>query len=127
MTALRHRRREDLPRRGLVPRTQPCDIEAVQHLAPHYRRAPDQLNAEESRQDVRYVLPEQQGAASPCRIPREGIRLFYAITRQRPWPVLTRMRPRPRPTLPVVWSPREVRARLASVVNPNAAMGRRMS
>ena len=47
MTALRHRRLEDLQRRGLAPRAQPCDLEAVKHLSPHDRRAPDQLDAAE--------------------------------------------------------------------------------
>src|SRR5439155_13670777 len=41
-------------------------------------------------------------------------------------PVLTRMRPRHRQQLPVVWSPQEVRARLASVVHPTAGRCLRM-
>jgi hypothetical protein len=68
MTALRHRRLEDLPRRGLAPRTQPCDLEAVQHLSPHDRRAPDQLDEAESRPYVLSLLHEQQVAERPFRI-----------------------------------------------------------
>jgi site-specific recombinase XerD len=122
MTALRHRRLEDLPRRGLAPRTPPCDLEAVKHLSPHDRRAPDQLNEAEIRQDLLDRLPEKQVAERTFRIHLDGIRLCDELTRPRPWPVLTRMRPRPSQQLPVVWSPRDVRSRLASVVNPTAGM-----
>jgi integrase/recombinase XerD len=122
MTSLRHRMLEDLQRRGLAPRTQPCYIEAVKHLSPHYRRAPDQLNEEEIRQDFLSLLNEKKVAESTFRIHLYGIRFFYEITLQRPWPVLTLMRPRHRQTRPVVLSPREVRSLLASVVNPKAGM-----
>ena len=121
MTSLGHRMLEDLQLRGLAPRTQPCDIEAVKHLSPHYRRAPDQLNEEEIRQYFLYLLNEKKVAESTFRIHLYGIRFFYEITLQRPWPVLTLMRPRHSQKLPVVLSPREVRSLLAAVVNPKAA------
>jgi integrase/recombinase XerD len=126
MTALRHRMLEDLQLRGLAPRTQQCDIEAVKHLSQHYRRAPDQLNEAELRQYVLSLLHEKQVAESTCRIHLYGIRFLYELTLQRPWPVLTLMRPRHSPKLPVVLSPREVRSRLASVVTPKAGMCLRM-
>jgi site-specific recombinase XerD len=126
MTALRHRRLEDLPRRGLAPRTQPCDLEAVKHLSPHDRRAPDQLNEAEIRQDLLDLLREKQVAERTFRIHLDGSRLCYEITLPRPWPVLTRMRPRHRQQLPVGWSPRDVRSRVASIVNPTAGMYLRM-
>jgi hypothetical protein len=50
MTALRRRMLADLQLRGLAPRTQPCDVEAVKQLTPHYRRAPDQISEDELRQ-----------------------------------------------------------------------------
>jgi site-specific recombinase XerD len=117
---------EDLQLRGLAPRTQQCSIEAVKHLSQHYRRAPDQLNEEEIRQYFLYLLNEKKVAESTFRIHLYGIRFFYEITLQRPWPVLTLMRPRHSQKLPVVLSPREVRSLLASVVNPKAAMCLRM-
>ena len=126
MTSSRHRMLEDLQRRGLAPRTQPCDIEAVKHRSPHDRRAPDQRNEAEIRQDFRSRLNEKKVAERTFRIHLDGIRFFDEITRQRPWPVLTLMRPRHSQKLPVVLSPREVRSRLASVVNPKAGMCLRM-
>jgi hypothetical protein len=64
MTALRRRMLEDLPRRGLAPRTPPCDLDAVKHLAQHDRRAPDRMSAEALRHDFLSWLNEQQGAES---------------------------------------------------------------
>jgi len=64
MTALRRRLAEDLQLRGLVPRTQQCSLDAVKHLAPHDRRAPDHMSEEELRQYFLYVLNEQQVAES---------------------------------------------------------------
>jgi integrase/recombinase XerD len=49
-----------------------------------------------------------------------GIRCVDERTRQRPWPVFDRVRPRKRQTLPVVWRPPEVRHLLAVVAHPNA-------
>jgi Putative transposase len=126
MTARRPRRRDDLPRRGLAPRTPPCASEAVTPLAPPDRRAPAPRNAAASRQDVRARLKEPQGAARPVRLHRDGRRWWSASTRQRPWPVLRRRRPRPRHHRPGVWRPRAVRALVAAVVSPNAARGRRL-
>jgi len=68
MTSLSHRMLEDLQLRGLAPRTQQCYIEAVKHLSPHYRRAPDQLNEAEIRQDFLSLLNEKKVAESTFRI-----------------------------------------------------------
>jgi integrase/recombinase XerD len=110
MTALRRRMREDLQLRGLPPKTQQCYLEAGKHLAPYDRRAPDQLSAEEIRQYFLDLIHEQKVAESPLRIHLYGIRCFYERTRQRPWPVFERIRPRRRQPLPVVLSPQAVRS-----------------
>jgi site-specific recombinase XerD len=117
---------EDLQLRGLAPRTQQCYIEAVKHLSRHYRRAPDQITEEEIRQYFLYLLHEKKVAESTFRIHLYGIRFFYEITRQRPWPVLTLIRPRHSRKLPVVLSPQEVRSLLALIVNAKAGMCLRM-
>jgi hypothetical protein len=49
MHARRRRRLADLPRRGLAPKPQPCDLDAGTPLAYHSRRAPDQSRAAERR------------------------------------------------------------------------------
>ena len=79
MTTLRRRMLEDLQLRGLAPRTQQCDIEAVKQLAQHDRRAPDQLNEEEIRQYFLYLLNDKKVAESTFRIHLYGIRFFYEV------------------------------------------------
>src|SRR5215211_2110915 len=122
MTALRRRMLEDLQLRGLAPRTQQCYLDAVKHLAQHYRRAPDHISEEELRHYFLYLLNEKQVAESTLRLHLYGIRFFYERTLQRPWPVFELIRPRHRQKLPVVLSLQEVRSLLALVANPTARM-----
>jgi integrase/recombinase XerD len=58
-TALRRRRVEDLQLRGLAPKTQQCDVDAVKQLAQHDRRSPDHLSAAEIRQYFLFLINEQ--------------------------------------------------------------------
>jgi integrase/recombinase XerD len=122
MTALRRRMLEDLQLHGLAPKTQQCYLDAVKHLAQHYRRAPDQISEGEIRQYFLYLLNEKQVAESTFRIHLYGIRFFYERTLQRPWPVFELTRPRPRQKLPAVLSPQEVRSLLALVQRSKARM-----
>jgi integrase/recombinase XerD len=62
MTPLRRRMLEDLQLRGLAPRPQPCYLDAVKHLAQHYRRAPDHISEEALRQYFLSLLNEKQVA-----------------------------------------------------------------
>jgi site-specific recombinase XerD len=106
---------EDLQLHGLIAKTQQCYLDAVKHLAPYYRRAPDQLSEGEIRQYFLYVINERQVAESTLRIHLYGIRFFYERTLKRQWPVFELIHPRPRQKLPVVLSPQEVRPLLALV------------
>jgi integrase/recombinase XerD len=122
MTTLRRRMLADLQLRGLAPRTQPCDVEAVKHLTQHYRRAPDQISEDELRQYFLFLINDKKVAESTFRIHLYGIRFFYERTLQRPWPVFDLVRPRNIQKLPVVLSLREVRFLLALVERPKARM-----
>jgi integrase/recombinase XerD len=122
MTALRRRMLEDLQLRGLAPKTQQCYLDAVKHLAQHYRRPPDQIGEAELRQYFLYLLNEKQEAESTLRIHLYGIRFFYERTLQRPWPLFNLVRPRKSQKLPVVLSPQEVRSLLILVESRNARM-----
>ena len=68
MTTLRRRMLEDLPRRGLAPKTQQCYVAAVHQLARHDGRAPDQLSEAELRQYFLCLLHEKKVAESTFRI-----------------------------------------------------------
>jgi integrase/recombinase XerD len=122
MTALRRRMAEDLPLRGLAPRTQQASLDAVQHLAHHDRRAPDHISEEALRQYCLYWLKEKQVAESTLRLHLYGLRFFYERTLQGPWPVFELLHPRHRQKLPVVLSPQDVRSLLAWVKHPQARM-----
>jgi integrase len=126
LTIFRRRRLEDLPLRGLAPRTHQCDVEAVKQLTEYSRRAPDQISEDELRQYFLFLINEKQVAESTFRIHLDGIRFFYERTLQRPWPVFDLVRPRHPPKLPVVLRPRAVRNLLALVVNPTARMCRQV-
>ena len=102
MAAPSRRTPEDLQLRGLAPRTQLCTLDAVKHLAHHYRRAPDPRSEEELRQYCRSLLTDKQGGEGTRRLHLDGIRLLYARPLQRPWPVFALTRPRHRHKLPVV-------------------------
>jgi integrase/recombinase XerD len=127
MTTLRRRMREDLQLRGLAPKTQPCDRDAVRQLARHYRCPPDQLSEAELRQYFLSWLNAKNVAERTFRIHLYGIRFFYERTLQRPWPVFELVRPRHAQKLPVVLRPGAVRSLLALVENAKAQMCLRIS
>jgi integrase/recombinase XerD len=127
MTTLRRRMLEDLQLRGLAPKTQPCYVAAVRHLAPYYRRPPDQLSDEQLRQYVLSLRQEKNVAERTFRMHLYGRRFVYERTLTRPWPVFALVRPRHPQNLPVVWSPREVRDLLAAVKPPTAQLCLRLS
>ena len=122
MTVLRRRMLEDLQLRGLAPKTQQCYLAAVRQLAQHDRRAPDRISEEELRQYFLFLLHDKKVAESTFRIHLSGIKFLSERTLQRPWPVLTLVRPRKSQKLPVVLSPQEVRHLLAMVEPPKARM-----
>ena len=63
MTPLRAQMVEDMTLAGLVPGTQAVYIQAVRHLAAHFRRPPDQLSEAEVRG---YLLAlRERGVARP--------------------------------------------------------------
>jgi hypothetical protein len=49
MTPLRRRMIEDMRTAGLASGTQALYLDAVRHLAAHYRRSPDELSEEDVR------------------------------------------------------------------------------
>jgi len=84
MTPLRARMVEDMTLAGLVPGTQAVYIQAVRHLAAHFRRPPDQLSEAEVRG---YLLAlRQRGVAhGTFKANHGGIRFLYRRTLNRTW------------------------------------------
>ena len=107
MTPLRQRFLDDLRLRNYAPRTIEAYVAAVARFARHLGRSPDTLGAEDVRTFQLHLL-EQQASWSQFNQIVCGLRLFYAVTLQRP--DVVRMIPygkKPK-TLPCVLSPEEV-------------------
>lgn len=115
MTPLRQRFTQDMQPRNYAPRTISVYVCAVARFAQHFNRSPELLDAAAVREYQLHLLSQK---ASWCRFNQtvSALRLFYALTLQRPDVVV--MIPygkKPKP-LPAVLSPDEV-ARLFAVVN----------
>jgi integrase/recombinase XerD len=122
MTELRQRMIRDMELHGLAPGTQQTYVEAVRHLAAHYRRPPDQLSEDEVRDFFVHLTKVRRLAPSTLRVHLFALKFLFQKTLARPWPVLNLIRvPRPK-KLPEVLSREEVRLLLARVRRPAARM-----
>ena len=114
-TALRQRMIEDMQLRGLAVRTQQAYVQAVQQLALHYGRSPDELDEEDLRRYFLYLKNEKKVSRSTCTQALCGIKFFYETTLGREWKTFALVRPGREHKLPVVLSLEEVGRILASV------------
>src|SRR2546422_11235217 len=108
MTPLRQRMIEDMQLRGLAPLTQRAYLQAIQQLALHYGKSPDQLSDEELRQYFLYLHNQKHVARSTATVALCAIKFLFEHTLRQPWPTLDLLRPRPTHTLPIVLSIDEV-------------------
>ena len=118
MTTLRQRMLEDMQLRGLAPRTQTSYLQAVQQLATHYGKPPEQITEEELRQYFLYLRNEKRVARNTCTVALCAFKFLYEHTLQHPWPILAFIRPPRTQTLPVVLSVDEVRQILHAIRVP---------
>jgi integrase/recombinase XerD len=72
-TPLRQKLMEDLQLHGLSGRTKEIYVQAVQQLAEHYRKSPDQITEVELRAYFLYLLNEKQVAPSTLTVALSGI------------------------------------------------------
>jgi len=108
VTPLRRRMLEDMQLRGLSPHTQRAYLHAIEHLALHYDKSPDQITEEELRQYFLYLRNEKGVTRSTATVALCAIKFFVEHTLRQRWPNLDLLRPRPTHTLPVVLSVDEV-------------------
>src|SRR3712207_9056193 len=80
MTALRQRMLEAMQLRDLSPRTHTSYLQAVQQLAVHYGKPPDQLSDEELRQYFLYLRNEKRVARATSTQALCAIKFFYEHT-----------------------------------------------
>lgn len=122
---LTHRMQEDMQLRGFAPRTQESYRRAVSGLASFCGRPHDALEAlteDDVRRFFLHLVTERHSSRSTLIIYRAGIRFFVEVTLARTWPVLDRIQPMRRHTLPVVLSLTEVHQLLLAVRDPRSRM-----
>lgn len=108
MTILRQRMIEDMQLGGFAVRTQEAYLRAVQQLAKHYHKSPDELGEEDLRQYFLYLKNVKKVSRSTQTVGLCGIKFFYERTMGQEWPLFDKIRPPKEEKLPVVLSIGEV-------------------
>src|SRR5258708_33971373 len=83
MAPLRPRMIEDMQLRGLAPHTQRSYLQAIQRLALHYHKSPDQITDEELRQYFLYLHHEKHLARSTTTVVLAALKFFWLMSVQR--------------------------------------------
>ena len=122
MKDLKERMVQDMKLRGFTPGTQRAYLDAIRALAAHYQRPPDQLNQEQIRAYLLYLIETRHLATSTFRIHLSALKFLYRRTLGRPWPVLALPRVKSDKKLPVVLSRAEVWSLLDRVRHPQARL-----
>lgn len=117
MTELRMRMDNDMLVRGMAERTRESYLSAVRRLVKFYRRAPDQLSAQEVQAYLVHMIREEKLAWSTCNIAVQAFRFLNHVTLGRPEPTFTIPAPKQPKTLPEILSPEEVRRVIESAAN----------
>ena len=118
MTELRKRMIESLQLRGLSERTQECYVRAVRQLAEHFHKSPDLISEEELRQYFLYLKNVKKWSRPSTTIALCGIKFFFDFTLNKPFTILSLVRPAPEKKLPVILSQEEVRKILSAIRLP---------
>ena len=126
MTELRQRMIADLKLHGLAPGTQKVSLKAVERLAAHDLRAPDQLTEQQLRDYLMYLVEDKKVASGTLRTEIFGVKFLFDKTLEKPWPTLRFLRARPRAKLPVVLDRDEVRPLIDLIRCPAVRMGATM-
>jgi len=80
MSELRTRMIRDMTVRGFSPRTHEAYIRQVVGLARHYRRAPDQLSADEVQTYLAHLFQARKRSWSTCAQAAHAFRFLYHVT-----------------------------------------------
>ena len=81
MSELRTRMIRDMTVRGFSPRTHEAYIRQVVGLARHYRRAPDQLSADEVQTYLAHLFQARKRSWSTCAQAAHAFRLRASVHR----------------------------------------------
>lgn len=94
MTPLRQKLIDEIQLRGFSPSTQESYVSYVTGLARFYHRSPDQINDQELKAYLLYLLRERQLAASSLIVAVSALRFFYGHVLHRPTAAIQEALPR---------------------------------
>lgn len=110
MTALRQKLIDELDVRGFSPHTKENYVGAIDRLARHYGRSPDQISNEELKLYLLYLIRDQQRSHSTLNVTAGAFRFFYRHVLNRSVAEVLEALPRARKQTvrPRVYSPQEI-------------------
>jgi integrase len=108
MTKLRQRMIEELQLRNSAEETVRAYVSSVKRFAAHYRKSPDQLNAEDVRRYLLHLRNERKLSWSGIQVYRAALRFFYVRVLKQRWFDDEILPPKRHPKLPTVLSAGEV-------------------
>jgi len=122
MTDLRRRMLEDMQLHGYAERTRESYANAVEGLARHYGRPPDQLSEDDIRNFFLHLINERKSARSTLVIYLSAIKFFFEKTLGRKWRVFGLLLPPRSKKLPAVLSREEVGGIVGKIRNATIRM-----
>src|SRR5262249_11062992 len=108
MTKLRQRMMEELRLRNSSEETIRSYISAVERFARHYHASPDQMNAEQVRSYLLYLLEERKLSWPAIHVNRAALRFLYVRVLRQRWFDEEIQAPKRHPQLPTVLSAEEI-------------------
>jgi len=118
MTPLRKKMINDMKIRGFAHNTQEAYVSAVEGLAKHLHRSPDQIEQEELQRYLLHLQENRELAWSTCNQTVSALRFFYAVTLSDPTMALSIPPRKTRKSLPEILSARELQRLFAVTTNP---------
>ena len=102
MTKLRQRMMEELRLRNSSEETIRSYIESVKRFARYYDKSPDQMNAEQARSYLLYLLEQRKLSWSAIHVNRAALRFLYVRVLRQRWFDEEIQPPKRHPQLPTV-------------------------
>jgi site-specific recombinase XerD len=99
---------DDMRMRNLAKLTQRNYVRAVAQLAQHFRTSPDQLDREQVREYLLYLVKERHVAPNTYNVVHSGLKFLYHVTLGRDWAMENLVCAKSEKRLPVVLSREEV-------------------
>ena len=110
MSKLKEQMKADLQLIGITPKTQNIYLREVSNLAKYFNKSPEQLEENEVKEYLLYLLNKRKLSQGTYRFYVAGIKFFYRTTVKREEVVANIRYPKRKKTLPIVLDISEVEA-----------------